>query len=186
MDSLRWSTDIKQWDKLTKDTAVLILNQSESLLRETVESAKIISAKADKLISILIPIESGIVIYILDSSKNKEFDFLSLTAILSFIVVGLSLFFAFKNFQQYNISVTGFHPNTTLISPFIDTDYLDGGQYINMVYNICENLQERITINLKLNAKRTFNNRIAIQLLFILPTCPILSYLFFLIREIRF
>ncbi|MEI7475658.1 MAG: hypothetical protein WCK67_12855 [bacterium] len=186
MSSLKWKSDVKQWNNLEKDTASLILNQAESLLRETVETAKTISLKAEKLITILIPLESGIVLYFIDSSKEIGFTFLNITAILTFIIIGLSLYFTSKNFKHYEISVPGEFPDKILTSAFIDTVFKNDEQYLNMVFNICENLQERITINRNLNSIRTNNNRISISILFLTPICPFIAYLLCRVSEIHF
>lgn len=180
--SIRWVSDIKDWTKVSKETADLILSQGESVLTEDVSTAQSISTKAEKLISILTPIASAIVVYLF-SKSGQTLNFLTLTAILSFIVLGLSIFFAYRNFRHYEISVPGDYPKKLAASKFIDNALTPDQQYINMVLSICENIQARIDLNERLNSKRIDNSRISITLLIILPLCPVLSYLYFLVRE---
>lgn len=178
----RWVTDVKKWDNLTKDTAALILDQSESLLADTVDTAKSISSKAEKLISILIPITSALVVYLVNSLKTEGFTVLNSSALLIIITLGFSTRFAYKNFTHYDIAVPGEYPNNILTSEYIDTPFINDGQYLNMVYNVCENIQARIEVNEILNKERSENNRRSIFLLALVPFLPIVPYLFFLVR----
>jgi len=92
-----WKSDIVNWDKLTKDTALLMLNQSETLLKETIETAKLISSKANSLITILITAASTLLAYILTNiNKNDKNAMLLGTAFLSFLVIALSIIFCAK------------------------------------------------------------------------------------------
>jgi len=54
-----WRTDIKDWTKISEKTAGLMLTQSETVLKETLETAKSTYQKAEKILTILIPITTG-------------------------------------------------------------------------------------------------------------------------------
>ncbi len=177
----RWTTDIKNWTKVSKDTADLMLSQCEAILSDNVDTSKSISAKAEKLIAILVPIASAIIVYLLKSGQT--FNFLTLTAGVAFIILGLSIYFAYQNFKHYTIYIPGDLPKNLVASKFIDNEFSQDQQYINMILSICENVQARIDANEPLNKKRVDNNRTSILLLFILPLCPVLSYFYFLVRE---
>lgn len=178
---VRWKTDIKDWTKISKETADLMLSQCEAVLADNVDTAKSISAKAEKLLSILVPIASAIVVYLLKSGQT--FNFLTLTASISFVLLGLSIYFAYLNFKHYEIAIPGDFPKKLVLSKFIDNDLSKEQQYISMVLSICENIQERLDVNAPINDKRIDNNRLSIFFLITLPACPVLSYFYFLVCE---
>lgn len=182
-----WKTDVVQWDKITNETASLILEEGETVLKETVETAKSISEKADRLITILLPIASAIIIFLINNINPFKFNFLNVSAILILPVVFVSLWYCYQNFKHYDIAIPGFPPSHTLISKLLDNSFTDRQQYLNMVITLCENTQDRIEINETLNVSRTRYSRMAIKWLFLIPFCPVLSaVLLFLGHECHF
>jgi purine-cytosine permease-like protein len=173
-----WKTDVKNWDKITNETASLILDQSETVLKETVETAKTISEKTDRLMSILLPIASAILIYLIRNIYTYKLNFLNISGGLIFCVICISLWYCYKNFRHYNIAIPGFPPKDILISKLIDNGFNESQQYINMIMTLCENIQDRIELNTTLNTSRSRNNRIALKWLFAIPVCPMVSAVF--------
>lgn len=171
-----WKTDIKNWQKISEQTAKLMLEQSESVLKETTETAKGISARAERIISILIPITTALVAYLFSKSYSQLMDFLPLTAILCLTVAVASLVLSYINFEKYSIAIPGDYPDKIVRSVFIDNTYNEAEQYVNMILSICENIQRRISINEKCNAKRTRNNTMSLRVLFGFILCPVLAY----------
>jgi hypothetical protein len=175
-----WRTDIKEWDKITDATASLILQQGETLLKETVDTAASISKRADKIITILIPIDTAIGVYIIDHFANK-YELIPLSAIFCFSIMTISLYFSYRNFKNYDISVGGEFPKNIMNTIFINDSLKDRLQYINMVMCICENNQARIEVNRKANERRMKNNVRSLNTLFFLILCPGLAYILHLL-----
>lgn len=185
---ITWYPDIKDWNKVSEKTAQFILVQSENILKETLETNKGVSAKTDKLISIYTPLITLLIVYFFNLiSTNKALNlvisFLPLTAILSIIIIALSIYFCLKNFFKYYVSILGEYPKNMLRSDLID-EYEGEGQYINLVLNLCQNLQYRIDSNRTVNNQRIRNNDISLRILIIgLPCCPVISYLSLLLLD---
>jgi hypothetical protein len=178
METKPWETDIKDWTKISEKTATLILNQGEAVLKETIETAKTISARAERMIAILIPICSILVIYFISNIKDFG-SFLHLTSFLCLLVVATSLFFCVRNMFKYTIAITGEFPKNLATSELIDGDFKDSEQYINMLLYIYENIQKRIEINEFQNTIRMADNERTLRVLLLLPICPLFSALIF-------
>ncbi len=138
-------TDIINWNKITEKTASLMLDQSETALKETIETAKLISSRVDKLISIQLPIATALIVYLFNNRISTITNFLPLTALLSLIIILISLFFCHKAFRKYDIAIPGEYPENIARSEFIDNDFDDNEQYINIVLSV-SNMIEGITI----------------------------------------
>lgn len=179
LDSLTedWKTDIKDWTKIKEKTAKLMLEQSESVLKETLETAKSISTKAEKILTILIPITTALITYLFSKKPSDLFDFLPLTGLSCLPVLLISIGFSYSNFLKYEIAIPGEFPKKLVVSMFIDRDFSEDQQYVNMVLSICENIQRRIDINEVANTKRTTSNTRSIKTLGLLILCPVFSYL---------
>lgn len=172
-----WKTDIQNWKNISDNTAALMLEQSETLLKETVNTAESISLKAGKIISILVPAATALATYLFTIPQINLTVFLHLTAFLCLTVIIASLFFCYRNFEKYTISTPGELPRNIVKSIYIDNKYSEHEQYINLVLNTCENIQRRINVNEELNKLRTNNNTISLRILLFLILCPLLSYL---------
>jgi hypothetical protein len=179
METNHWKSDIKDWSKISDKTASLMLNQCEALLKETIETAKHISAKAEKLVSILIPIFTLLLAYTLNN-YNKLNEFLPLCALLSLIIIGTSIYFSAKNLFQYTISVPGEYPKNIVISQFID-GVEENEQYSQILLYVCENIQMRIDCNEHSNKIRSIDNEISLKILLGLPICPFFAVPIFLL-----
>ena len=178
-----WSNSIVNYDKITTETANLMLDQATKLLAETSETAKSISAKATQLITILIPLSTVSLGYISNNLLKNTFDFLTLTAILCVALFTLSGMFCYNNFKPYEIHVDGDYPHKLVASKFVDGAFVDNQQYVNLVLNICDNIENKLIANDKSNKKRVKNNEKAINALFMIPACPVLSYLILLLYQ---
>jgi len=179
-----WKSDIVYYNKITKESASLILDQTSSLLEETVDTAKRISLKAEKIITIVLPIASAILVYLINSIPKDGINILTLSAIFAFIVLCISLGYSYQNFKHYEIAVPGISPKTVLNSKFINTKFKEWEQYTNLVMVIGENIQDRIEVNDVLNTSRTRNNRIALKFLFGIILCPFLAVVVLLLYHL--
>lgn len=182
-----WKSDIVYYNKITKESGSLILDQSSALLEETLDTAKSIASKAEKIITIILPITSAILIYLIHAIPKEGLNLLTLSGIFAFMVLCISLTFSYLNFKHYHIYVPGIHPKTYLNSRFINTEYTPEEQYGNLVLVMGENIQDRIEENEILNFERTRNNRMALKWLFAIIFCPLLSFLVLLLyHQCRF
>ncbi|MDI5897625.1 hypothetical protein [Flavobacterium yafengii] len=66
----KWSTDIIEWNKLSESAAQLYITLAENRLDETVETAKNITDRNDKLLALNITIITAILGYL--ASKGLE------------------------------------------------------------------------------------------------------------------
>jgi len=172
-----WTNDIKNWQSISPDTAKLMLDQSEKLLIETIESAKIISAKTTQLVAFLIPLSTLLAGYLIQNWIRNGFDYLSITANLCLLCLAVSAYYCYKNFRPYKIAITGEYPHDIVTSKYIDNSFTKDEQYLNLLLNVCDNIENRILVNDDFNTDSIRNNRIAIKALFIIPFCPLLGYL---------
>lgn len=163
-----WKTDIKDWTKISEKTATLMLNQCETALKETLDTAKSISVRADRFISIILPIMSVLIIYVINNI-NVWCEILPLSAISAVLLLILALAYCIPNFWKYEICIPGEYPKNIVVSQFIDNDFDHNQQYLNMVLSICENIQIRIDINDKNNEIRTKRNKRCLITLLCLP-----------------
>jgi hypothetical protein len=176
-----WENDIQNWNKVTKDTASLMLSQCETLLKETTETAKSISAKTIIVLSILIPIATSLVVYLITALHKDGITFLTLSALIAIAFICVSIVYSYKNFMQYKIAVPGDFPHEIMRPGFIDESYIGDEQYVNMALSICNSIENRININEKINSKRTRNSRKSLLWLCILPVSPFLSWVVLLL-----
>lgn len=149
-----WRTDIIKWDKISIETAKLYVELAEKRLDETVETAKNISDKNDKLLTLTVTLIIAISTYsastnFLTNSENILQNGLAIILVILFI----TLWFLFINFISVKIGTKGEEPKIILMNKFID-EYNDSEQYLNLAIHICEVYQEKINNNHPNNLKR--------------------------------
>jgi hypothetical protein len=175
--SQNWKTDIKDWRKLSKDTADFILAQAETLLKETLDTANSITVRAERIITLQVPLLVGLLVYIFNNLKDIS-HFLPLTAVLCATVIISSIAACYNNFKKNEIDVPGEYPKNILSSRLIENKFDEKEQYLNMVINQCENFQLRIDKNDKLNVLRMKRNMRSLNIfIFGLTLCPVVGYL---------
>jgi hypothetical protein len=175
-----WRIPIKfaEWGSISKDSIDFIYSQAELLLQETLDTAKGIGLKADRIITILSPLTAALIIYVLNNVCSIG-EFLPLTALLSVAVLILSIGFSYRNFQNYKIRVGGDYPKEMLTIENLKKIPDEKQQYLNLVINQCEILQDRIDKNDIDNIRRQKRNTAALKILvFGLIPCPVLGYFF--------
>ena len=180
----RWRTDIKDWTKITDKTATLMVSQCETLLKETIETSKTISLRAEKLSTILIPISASLLVYCMNNIETYN-SFIYIYAFLAFFIVIVSLWFCIKNMFNYNILLPGTTPSNLLVSNYIDNDLnlantANDRQYISIVISICENIQFKISNNINTNNKRILDNEKSLKTLLLLIPCSFVAGLLYL------
>jgi len=128
-----WKSDIKDWTKVSEKTATLILTQSESVLKEKLETAKSISQKAEKILTILIPITTAIITFLFSKKINEVFQFLPFTALLCLPILLVSVAFSYYNFIKYEVAIPGEYPKNLATTIFIDQPFSSDQQYIKTI-----------------------------------------------------
>jgi hypothetical protein len=108
-----WPENIDYWNKITEKSADLAIAQSDLLLKESLTTAQSLRDKAEKVITLLIPSISALIIYIITGLSNL-IDIPHLTAIVTIILMMVSLASLFVNIKPYAISVPGNDAETIL------------------------------------------------------------------------
>jgi hypothetical protein len=172
-----WQSNIKDLGAIDVAMGNLLLSQGETVLKETAETGKLISSRADRFLAIKIPIASVLSVYALNNCSHIT-SFLPLSALLSLIVIGISLFYTYQNLSNYTISIPGEYPKILAITEYFDNQLSAEKKYANLILAICEDIQLRIDNNDASNEKRVANNEKALNILLILPACPVIAAVF--------
>jgi len=173
-----WRIDPLVWQNLkNKDVANLILAQGEALLKETVETSKTITAKTEKLLSLVLPLATTFLAYTISTYFTKGWEFLNILAAVALMPCCISLFYIHKNFKSYNIAVSGDFPKSLLVTDFFNNQIPDDHTYMTVLFHVYETIQSKIEINRPLNTARSnANQKALVALLFILPS-PLVAFL---------
>lgn len=171
----KWCTDIVKWNKITLETAELYLALAEKRLDETVETAKNISDKNDKLLTLGISLITLMLSYITISSWNLvgvDYFITTLVIMISFLLI--QLWFLIRNMMSFKLGTKGEEPKYILIKDFVGK-HKKNEQYLNLVLHVCETYQNKINCNHIINVKRNKRLTIAIYLIIGLPTSFLLG-----------
>ena len=170
-----FETDIKDWTELSKDAAAFMLSQCSLVLIETLDTAKSITVRAEKILTFQITVGVSLLTYAI-ANYEKLFTFLPLTACIAIILICVGIFFAYLNFRYYSVAIPGELPKDIVRSKFVDGLEPDW-QYLSLVINSCESIQKRIDCNNKENNKRISRNNKSLLCLALLLITPFLSLL---------
>lgn len=171
----RWHANIKDWNNVSVSTADLYLQLAEKRLDETVESAKNISDRNDKLLALNITLLTGALGFITSNKWINLFnDFLSTVLFFMSIILATALIYLIKNIFCYRVGTKGEEPAFIIKDNFID-NYDKEEQFLNLVFHMCETYQNKITLNTIINSKRNKRLSIAIYILVSLPTAFFLA-----------
>lgn len=174
----KWSTDIIQWNKLSESAAQLYITLAENRLDETVETAKNITDRNDKLLALNITIITAILGFLATHTLEKILNsYLCVSLLIMLLVLTLSLVYLIKNLFLYKIGTKGEEPKFILKSSFVD-DYPDNEQYLNLALQVCENYQNKITSNTTVNNKRNRRLSLSIYIMLAMPLSFMLSFVF--------
>jgi len=168
------------WDVVSEKSMDLAISQSETLLKETISTAQSIQDKSDRLTSVLVPLFSGILVYIITYTGNYN-DTIVLTSIFSLGDIAIVLYYLYGNLIPYKINVAGANASEFLNDQVIKHDDTKN-QYLKIGMMVCNNIKIRVDRNIKTNDVRSNRVKSAVNVLFIgLPACPILGYLLHLL-----
>lgn len=174
----RWQANIKDWNNISESTADLYLQLAEKKLDETVESAKNISDRNDKLLALDITLLTGALGFITSNKWTNLFDDFLCTALLFMsIFLIAALIYLIKNIFCYRVGTKGEEPAFILINNFIE-NYDKEEQFLNLAFHMCETYQNKITLNTIINSKRNKRLSIAIYILVSLPIAFLLAAIY--------
>ena len=78
-ESKNWPQNITWWNKISVKTADLAISESETLLTETSKTAQVTQDRADKLVTILVPLISALFIFVISKPYiNRYIDIVSI------------------------------------------------------------------------------------------------------------
>jgi len=188
MEPKIWRTDIKDFSLINKDVADLMVKECELALAGSIDSCESVINRADRIISLYIPICTALTIYVLPMIKDLKTlrsllisDKLFLSAFICFIISIIGLIICLFNTKSYIIRGVGSSPKKLVSSPYIDNIYEKDLKYTFISLAICENAQARIEKNENKAFWKSILNNISVYMLFAFPICPILVYLYYLI-----
>jgi hypothetical protein len=172
-----WPEDITYWDKIAQKSAELTLAQTEKLLVHSIESAKSIREKADKLTSLLVPIITALGVYILTDLKSIT-DFQHFTAICCLFTLLTAFVVLFRNLTAYIIRIPGNQPETLINNNMINVEDTPDEQYLQIMLHICKENKARSEKNDALNLKMSCRNQWALKITVIgLILSPIIGFI---------
>jgi hypothetical protein len=172
----KWSTDIIEWNKLSESAAQLYITLAENRLDETVETAKNITDRNDKLLALNITIITAILGYLASKGLERILNgYLCISLSIMMLILILSLVYLVKNLFLYKIGTKGEEPRFILNTRFVD-DYPDNEQYLNLALQVCETYQNKITSNITINNRRNRRLSWAIYIMLSLPLSFLISF----------
>jgi hypothetical protein len=188
MDELKkeWPENITHWDKISIKTAELVIAQTQFVLNHSIETAKSIHEKADKLTALLLPSITAVSIYIL-SGLDKITDIAHLSGVVAFIVLVVSQAIIYFNITAYEIRIPGNHPETLINNNFINADDTEEEQFIQIALHICSENKSRTKVNDKKNGRDSHRNQVALKIAAIgLILSPLMGFILhlFLLRSL--
>lgn len=171
----QWQPNIN-WNLVNQQTGGLILAQGDAYLKETVETAKAITAKAEKLITIIIPIFTGLSVFVCNSFQNFKWSFLNISALVAIVPAFIALIYIAQNFFNYNIGVSGVYPKVLLANDLINDQTEEKHIYNTVLFHVLATIQSRIEKNNKCNHTRSELNNRALITLIVIPFSPVVSW----------
>lgn len=176
--SNRWSTDINSWDKISPETANLFMSLAEKRLDESVETSKNITSRNHLLLAFCVSLLSGLIGYLATIEASNLFTtLLPLSAFVAIVMTVPAFFIVAYNAMPFKVGTTGEEPKIIVRSQFIDVDFDNHEQFINLVLQVCETYQFKLDENLKVNVKRQSRLSIASYLMMCLPLSFLSSWI---------
>jgi hypothetical protein len=160
-----WQTDIQDWTKITKDMVNFYLNQAEAELKSTLDLHDKITTRAFALLTILIPITTLTIGYIIRQIAEKNADkYLLAVAVVCLYATISCLYLLIRLVFPRQWLSSGRPPKDIFTSQMIDTphEYTDEQRYVGIVMREIENIQYKITFNDATSIPRLYSLRVVI------------------------
>ncbi|MEP2508476.1 MAG: hypothetical protein ABJH72_03930 [Reichenbachiella sp.] len=168
---------IDHWESVGYDLLLLVFQQAEKYLAETVKSGEGITEKAFKVLGFSITILTVSLGYVFVSENQNEL--LQLSSVFAILLCILSIVFLIKPIWSYKTYVSGSSPSYLLRNEQLVTGFSESkDQARNLLLSECVEYQERINYNIRTNFSRSKFVHFAIISLILIPFTLILSWLF--------
>lgn len=178
-----WQTDIQDWTKLTKDIVLFYLTQAESNLKSCLELSDRITTRAFSLLTIIIPIITLTLGYLLKQIIEGNANYwLLLISITCLIISFVCLYFLVKLIFPRGWMPLGRQPNEIFTSHMVDNDLDQDKKYIAIVMGEIECIQTKIDYNKLQNNKRLKYLKIVLVLI----STAFVIVMIFLLRQLYF
>jgi len=170
-----WRSDIKNWEKLSKDVCDLLLSLAKKRLKETVSISDFISNKNNLILGINTTIITSLVGLIVIYNSNM---LIFGASILGLVICSYAQYYLLRNLFPFTIGTLGEEPRLLMTSDFLESNDLnDQEQYNALVIQVCEAYQTKIILNMQVNSKRNIRISLAVISLSCFPLC-FLPYFF--------
>jgi len=178
----KFKVDFNEWKQITPDTAHFYFSQSEKRLKETIETSKIISESARRLMAILLPLFLATVGLSVGYFPNDFVDgkgSMTWLLIVLVVLIGTCLYILIEIGMPRAILTTGSMPKNIIRKEPIIKQKESGLQYLDILLNECESYQIRIDQNIETNVLRSARLRKVYNILN--KWIPIVCFLFWVL-----
>lgn len=178
-----WKTDVKDWEKVGKDTVNFYLAQAELHLKSNIELSDRITARGTWLLSAIIPIAALVTSYILNQTFLETPNLFLIriaSSGLSVILICLILLSFLVGTRKGMFP--GGQPREIFTSNIVDTTLNKDEQYSEIVITEIQAIQDKIDYTKRVNRCRLKMLSVAIWLIVLV----FISVFFFLLRQISF
>lgn len=172
-----WTGNVTYKAMLTKEDAKFIFEQAEKMLKDSVETSNVISARTNTLITIITGSLIAFISYLIARLKNTDFDHLAFIGVASTVYLFILVFLAFENIKQTSYLAVGSAPKNMLADPIFNAAIPNEERIIHLYISEYENYQFRIEKNNELNKKRWKRYDTILRALLFLPTGMLIIYL---------
>lgn len=164
-----WRMNVTDWNNVSESTAQLYLELAEKKLQETVETAKSITDKNDKVLAINVAMVTALLGYFTSLPfDDVSLNYIGLVVLIIIVKLIISICFLLRNLFVYKIGTIGEEPRFIMKSEFLK-NYDKIEQYLNLAFHMCEIYQLKISENEKLNLTRTKKLTISIYIAISVP-----------------
>ena len=156
MSSKRFKIEVSDWTKINSDTARFILEEAKTYFRYLSDVSDKITARAFTILSILIPIASALIYYLVSqklpsSTLNAPLQQL-VYPVVTFLIIVLCMLI--KLIFPRMAMPLGRDPQELCIPEFLGIDYDDKLANLSIVLNEIENVKSKIDYTEKQNRQR--------------------------------
>jgi len=146
-----WKCEIKNWDKITLETAHLFFAQAEKMLESTNDVNGQLISKSHKIIMMSVPLISLVSGYFLSLIRDKEFSSVESVSCIVFIVsLAICLFYSLKVWKPKTEYFKGSRPRNLMNPEFIRDDNQQT-QTLQILFSECHSFETRIDANIRHN-----------------------------------
>lgn len=155
---MKTNFDIPNWEKISEQTANFFYSESEKRLKELLDACNQNQEVAHRMLNILLPIITLTIGYLFSKKWNQDWD-LMVPATIFILFQVVSLIHLYLTIRHTEVHSLGSNPRDILKSNLIIEDN-ERAQYLQYIIGACEEMQNKIDHNRKINNQRAnYNNR---------------------------